>query len=351
MDILVFEDDELDTLYSVINKLQLIFHPYICPNGELDFHKIMELQSSDKDIIILVDNNLASPICEIARNGYLKNKDRMYKMAALILWAQFIGAKLSCGFSLFETDSQKLSCYTAESSRLQFLHAVDNIPAHIWKALAFGNIDHVPSQYLSSDYKTDERNFEYNEGVLYLSTEAAIIKIVELLRKESVTAIEKFVEFTNWYADNLMIAESILFYAAAVFANVPNVAMPKKCKSSDFSEVIKGIKNQAWDLTYIVTWSTVYSNETIDKCYMFATDDITQKVIIVNTIPPGECLKALYSIFTTKKEIEMLNILFESKFGKSRILPMKELNDDENVKNIKAVISEECALLQKMIQE
>ena len=47
----------------------------------------------------------------------------------------------------------------------------------------------------------------------------------------------------------------------------------------------------------------------------------------------------------------MLNILFESKFGKSRILPMKELNDDEKVKNIKAVISEECALLQKMIKE
>ena len=47
----------------------------------------------------------------------------------------------------------------------------------------------------------------------------------------------------------------------------------------------------------------------------------------------------------------MLNILFESKFGKSRIQPMKELNDDEKVKNIKAVISEECALLKKMIQE
>jgi hypothetical protein len=232
---------------------------------------------------------------------------------------------------------------------LQFLHAVDNIPAHIWKALAFGDIDQVPNQYLSSEYKTDERNFEYNESVLYLSTEAAIIKIVELLRKESVTAIKKFVEFTNWYADNLMIAESILFYAA-VFANVPNVAMPKKYKSSDFSEVIKGIKNQAWDMTYIVTWSTVYSNETVDKCYMFSTDDITQKVIIVNTIPPGECLKALYSIFTTKKEREMLDILFESKFGKSRIQPMKELNDDEKVKNIKAIISEEYALLHNMIQ-
>ncbi len=310
----------------------------------------MELQSSDKDIIILVDNNLTSPICEIARNGYLKNPDRMCKIAALIIWAKSIGARLSCGFSLFETDSQKLSCYTAESTRLQFLHAIDNIPAYIWKTLAFGDIDHVPNQYLSSDYKTDERRFEYNESVLYLSTEAAIIKIVELLRKESETAIEKFIEFTNWYADNLMIAESILFYAAAVFANVPNVAMPKKCKSSDFSEVIKGIKNQAWDLNYIVTLSTVYSKEEENQCFVFATDDITQKVIIVNTIPPGECFNALCSIFKTKKEMEILNSLVESRFGTNRIQPMKELDDNDKVEIIKALISEEYTLLQNMIQ-
>jgi len=46
--------------------------------------------------------------------------------------------------------------------------------------LAFKDIDHIPRKYLSSDYKTNERKFEYNESVLYLSTEAAIIKIVEL---------------------------------------------------------------------------------------------------------------------------------------------------------------------------
>ena len=43
----------------------------------------MEFQFSDKKIIILVDNNLASTICEIARNGYLKNKYYMYKITAL----------------------------------------------------------------------------------------------------------------------------------------------------------------------------------------------------------------------------------------------------------------------------
>ena len=351
MGILVFEDDELDTLYSVINKLQLIFHPSICPVGNLDYHTIMELQSADKDIVILVDNNLASPICEIARNGSLKDYDRMVKVAAFILWSKSIGARISCGFSLFETDSQKLSCYTAESSRLQFLHAIDDIPSFIWKEIAFGNADSIPDEYLSGEYNTDERKFEYNENVLFLSIEAAVIKIVELLRQKSITSIDKFIEFSNWYADHFLISESVMFYAAAVFANVEHVEMPKKCKSKDFSLVKKGIKNQAWDLTYICTWSTVYSKETDSQCFMFATDDITQKVIIVNTIPPGECLKALYSIFTTKKETKKLDILFESKFGKSRIQPMKELNDDEKVKNIKAIISEEYGLLQNMIQE
>ena len=104
MDVLIFEDDELDALYTVMNKLQFIFHPYICPDGKIKIHKIIELQSSDKDIIILVDNNLASPICEIARNGYLKNPDRTYKIATLIVWAKSIGARLSCGFSLFVLD-------------------------------------------------------------------------------------------------------------------------------------------------------------------------------------------------------------------------------------------------------
>ena len=132
MDVLIFENDEFDILCTVINKLQLIFHPYICPDGKIDCHEIVKLQNLDKDIIIIVDNNLTSPICEIARNGYLKNADRMYKIAALIIWAKSTGARLNCGFSLFETDSQKLSYYTAESSRLQFLHAVDKIPIYIY---------------------------------------------------------------------------------------------------------------------------------------------------------------------------------------------------------------------------
>ena len=61
------------------------------------------------------------------------------------------------------------------------------------------------------------------------------------------------------------------------FLNVPCVNLPKKYKSYDFPIVKKGIKNQAWDIPYLINWSNLYSNETGDSCYMFATDDITLK--------------------------------------------------------------------------
>lgn len=40
--------------------------------------------------------------------------------------------------------------------------------------------------------------------------------------------IDKFIGFMNWYTDHLDISESIMVYAAMVFANIPNVSPPKK---------------------------------------------------------------------------------------------------------------------------
>ena len=51
-----------------------------------------------------------------------------------------------------------------------------------------------------------------------------------------------------------------------------------------------------------------------------------------------ECL--VFNIHN-KKEMAILNELFESKFGKARIQPMRDLNDVEKVTIIKHLISKE----------
>ena len=60
-----------------------------------------------------------------------------------------------------------------------------------------------------------------------------------------------------------------------------------------------------------------------------------------------ECL--VFNIHN-KKEMAILNELFESKFGKARIHPMIDVNDVEKVTIIKHLISKEYSLLQDMIQ-
>lgn len=61
---------------------------------------------------------------------------------------------------------------------------------------------------------------------------------------------------------------------------------------------------------------------------MFATDDITQKMIIANN-EPEEFPHLLATVFSTKKQKSKLIELFNSKLGENRINPLKDKNKAE----------------------
>ena len=350
MNFLLFEDNELDILFEVINKLQICFHPVYAREGKFSAHDVFDLHAADKDVCIIADKNLVSPICEIAVNGKLKDPVRMQKVAMFVTWSKYLNARLTCGIGLLENDTAGLSTASGEENRLQFLHGVDNIPAMIWKDIAFGYKDCVPQELLFHDKVSNSKDYKFDDNLLYLCNEVSIVKIVQLIRQSGMKPIEKFLSFMEWYTDHLDIAESIVVYAALVFSNTPHVAQPKKAKSSCFADVKKGIKNQAWDITYITAWSMQYYNETKDTGWMFATDDITQKMIVVNTIPPGECGKAIDAIFSTKAEGKKLSDFSIAKLGDARVRPFEGLKEDEKIEKVKQLLDAEYDLLKTMIQ-
>lgn len=348
MSFLYFEDNELDDMYHAINNLQLCFHPIYAPEGKFTVKNSFELQADDKDVTIIADKNLVSPICEIAKNGTLIDKYRLQKVALFVTWTKYLNARLTCGMGLLENDTVGLSTATGEENRVQFLHALDNIPAVIWKNMAFGYRDTVPDAFLYKGTVDNQHGYILDDNLLLLSNEAAIVKIVELIRTPNMQSIDKFICFMNWYTDHLDIAESIMVYAAMVFANIPNVSPPKKAQSKSFDEVQKGVKNQAWDITYITTWSMLYYNEIQGTCNMFATDDTTQKIIIVNVIPTGQCADAIDAIFTTKAQRKKLKELSEAKLGVARVRPFRDMQEEEKVAIVKELLNHEYETLQRM---
>ncbi len=348
MSYLGFTGDELEAMHDTINALQLCFHHKYAPNGKFSFRDISRLQDEDVEITIIADKNLVSPICEIAKNGTLKDEFRLRKVALFVIWTKFINARLTCGIGLLENDTAELSTATGEENRMQFLHGVDNIPAMIWKNIAFGYMDCVPTQFLFDGKIDNSKNYRLDDSLLLLSNETAMVRIVQILRTSKAAGIDKFIDFMNWYTDHLDIAESIVVYAAMVFANIQNVALPKNLNSQDFQKVVKGIKNQAWDVTYITAWSNRYYNEPKESCTMFATDDITQKIITVNVIPPGQCAEALDAIFHTNAQHKKLMELADAKLGKARIRPFEGKEESEKVAIVKDLLKREYGELEKM---
>ena len=348
MDCLIFKDDELERMIEIINELQLCFHPVYAPEGQFSVHNIFELSSFDRDIIIIADKNIVSPICEIARLGTLNDEYRLRKIALFVIWTKNLKARLTCGVGLFESDSENLDAISGEATRLQFLHGVDCIPAQLWKDLAFGYIDCVPNQFLYNSRSTEVKKYKFDQDFVVVSIEAAIIKIVQLLRTPKIAGIDKFITFMNWYTDNLDLAECVIVYAALVFGNIPHVAFPKGSQSKNYAKTVQGIRNQAWDITYIALWSIQYYNENSSRQYMFATDDITQKMILVNILPLGKCQDSLEAIFHTHSQRQKLEYLFDTKLGAARIRPFQNMNDVQRNQAVNRLVSTEYATLKEM---
>ena len=81
---------------------------------------------------------------------------------------------------------------------------------------------------------------------------------------------------------------------------------------------------------------------------MFATDDITQKIIVVNIIPPGQCYDSINEIFNTKAQREKLRQLYETRFGEARVRPFNNMTEDDKLMIVKDLLNKEYEVLRKM---
>lgn len=113
-----------------------------------------------------------------------------------------------------------------------------------------------------------------NEGKLIYITNfrmhyAEMLHLTYLSTNQKLKNTEKLVEFLNWNNDNLLFCQYTLIYACLLFSR-----KIKQINTNKTEELFKKCKNQAWDLTYLSFWSTLYwhDNES-DEVFLFSTMD------------------------------------------------------------------------------
>lgn len=337
MPVLIFEDNELDILIDAVNAMQVCFHPQYAPDGHFSARDLIELSSDKDDVLIIADKNIISPICEIASTGSHKSEEQLRRAACFVLWSRFLNARMSCGLSIAETDTAGISKAPGETERQQFFHGVDVIPSFIWKGLAFGNLEEIPEQFLYAGKKAVEENYSFENTIDLLSNKAVIAKIIEILRDVTSSPIDQFLSFMEWYAACLPLTPCVILYAAMVFTDTHDVQKPKFSNSADLNKVFKGIMNQAWDLTYITSWNRIGHIKQPGQEYLFATDDNTQKSILVNLFKCyPDISAALNACFPKKRDMNRISDFYSIMLGGSSVNPLNGKTEHEQFILIKS---------------
>ncbi|NLN47949.1 MAG: hypothetical protein GX154_02400 [Clostridiales bacterium] len=300
MSFLILKDDEPQFIWDAINELQLIFHPKIAPEGVFEYRSLSALCHS-KNVTIFLDRNLLSSFLRLCKQGSLDDEIEMRIIALLMTWVIMHQISICSGLAITENATRTDDNIYARKEVKKFQEAFDFYPSMMWLRLAQGKIDKIPPcEFSEIPYDTP---IEYHkEDDHLLMHVACMLHIVYLYRRKDLSAVDKIISFLTWNCKYLLICQYTNTYIAMLFTNQEGIRPPKGVNSDKIEIIMKGCYNQAWDLNYLSSWSTLYWDEKEQEdAFMFATADLMLKKIFINTHGGGNFFDLINVVFAAKE--------------------------------------------------
>ena len=328
---LIFEDDEPQVIWDAINKLQLVLHPRYAPEGKIEFHGFWQL-CHEKNLILLLDRNLLSSLLSLCEKGFLDNEREMRIVALLMVWTQMNDISISAGIAITENASKLTDSNLAKIELQMFNEIFEFYPSMIWLKLTLGEIDEIPPcQFSRIPYDTAIAYHKENDHLLM--SLACMLHIVYLYRQKNLSAVDKVIAFLKWNCENLLISQYTNTYITMLFSNQEYIKPPKGVNSGNFETIWKGCYNQAWDISYLSNWSTVYCDESkTNEVFLFATADVMLKRIFINT--HGNEYGDLVSAAFPKKQAKQVLDFCVDNIVNNRVKPNFGNNPQEYFRNL-----------------
>ncbi|HYF68951.1 MAG TPA: hypothetical protein VD884_12495 [Ohtaekwangia sp.] len=271
MDTVRIKESELRQITLFIIDTKIIFHPVISPNGFPDFSNHQGIKN-----ILILDRNILTPMIGLLKTGHLKDDHIRKIIGSLMVWTQFNNISVTSGLALSEYAYHKGREAEANLERDLFLKAFNNYHPNIWLEIALGRRKTI--EPLTVDASEE---FSYNkEYDHYKMHYLEMLKIAQYYFDQSLSLEGKITRFHRWVYDNLILCGYTISYLALLTGGRINTFN----KTKNFDQVISQCKNQAWDLSYLSLWSTLYDNEPESNAnYLFATLDKGLKQIFMLT--------------------------------------------------------------------
>jgi hypothetical protein len=195
--------------------------------------------------ILLIDRNIASRMVKVVDGSTMD--DMLRKVAALKVFCHFLDVLIEPSIAFHEL-AQAHGNDEANRELARFRDA-DNDEPDTWLDLAFGDLDALQRRPITQlpeahDFEFPLRRWKRNYVVA--------LKIAEL-ELNGGTNLGRMLDLLSWMRDTFVIVGPAALLAAVYFApNSPKrKGLLKQLRSPDRSRAIDGVRNAAWDLTYL----------------------------------------------------------------------------------------------------
>lgn len=281
-DFVRLDSEEFSFIENGIRDLQIIFHPEIAPCGIID-KNLFRKWSYEKPFWLILDRNILSSLLKFCKNGALKNKEESQIIGLIMIWTYINGISLTAGPAIQEMATKAKSQNEALKELQEFREIIDYYPAQTWLDVALGRETEI-APIVFTEKSASDISVDYSAGNdHYYMAVASMIHATILYRDKSLKPVEKILRFSEWMLDNLLSSDYILAYLIMLYTGQENVKAPKGANSEDFDKIISGCENQAWDISYLTIWSTLYYEpQKYDMHFLFATNDTLLKRIFIN---------------------------------------------------------------------
>lgn len=257
------------TMFLINNKL--IFHPSISPNGTPDFTDYY-----GREYILIVDRNILTKLIDLCINGTLKDAYLLKVIGSIMFWTEFNNVVITSGVALNEYAHNLQNNENASKENNIFKEIFNFYSPIDWLDLALGKKQTISKIELSRKLETYVFNVENDHFKMHYSE---MLRLTYLHLSSELSDHEKLIEFIKWNNQNLLFCQYTLVYACLLFSR-----KIKQLKMNNFEEISRNCKNQAWDLTYLSFWSTLYWDDNkSDEVYLFSTMDKALKKIFTVT--------------------------------------------------------------------
>jgi hypothetical protein len=299
MEVLFVEEREIKSITEFLLEKRFVFHPVISPNGIMDFTPY-----GNRDYVLLLDRNLLTKMIEFFKKGTINDAYIRKVIASIMFWAHANHISLNSGLALNEYANCSGDNSIASAENSIFLKAMKYYHPKIWLSIAMGRREGIePLPCVFDDNYSFNINNEHQ--LMHMSE---MLCITRLYFDKLLSPVEKMVRFLEWNYKNLLICQYTIVYAMFVFSDRTKVY--KKANSHCLDDVLRICRNQAWDITYLSDWSTLYWDDiNKDSVYLFATMDKELKQLFTET---HDTKSNLFYRFFNESDAMQIEICFDN---------------------------------------